>query len=428
MEEIYTAYLNATGVSIDTRTIEEGNIFFALQGTRTDGSEFIKEAVDNGASAVVFSGATEIEHENVQFFSVDDPLHILQQIANHHRKQMGAKIIALTGSNGKTTTKELLHKCLSRKFKTVSTCGNLNNHIGVPLTLLTIKSYHKMAVIEMGANHQKEIEFLCSLAEPDCGFITNFGKAHLEGFGGIEGVIKGKSELYAYLKNNGGKTYVADWDEKQKELTNDADRKIVGSGARIVDAYPLLHYTYAQHSVRTHLTGEYNFYNAILATGVAMDLGVSASECGQAVQNYIPTNNRSQIIDSRKGRIILDAYNANPTSMEKALINLAKQPEKFKVAILGDMLELGDYSDKEHRDIAFLAEKLPIDGIYLIGEEFNRVRCNRAEQYQSYEQFENRFNQNIPTGTAVLIKGSRGGRLERVLNLLNTQMEAANEN
>jgi UDP-N-acetylmuramoyl-tripeptide--D-alanyl-D-alanine ligase len=425
LKDIYQTFLRSTGVSIDTRTMKEGNLFVALAGSQTDGSKFVDQAIAKGASGVIYNKNSNLpkkpDHLQLDFHAVEDPLKTLQDLGTHHRRNMKATVISLTGSNGKTTTKELLHLCLERKFETISTTGNFNNHIGVPLTLLSIEERHEVAVIEMGANHQKEIEFLCELAEPTYGFITNFGKAHLEGFGGVEGVIKGKSEMYRYLDKTGGKIFVADWDDKQKELTKNSARIIIGENAEIKDDSTTLSFSLDQLRFDTQMTGGYNFHNAVFAAGVAMHFGVSPKDCKRAIESYIPENNRSQVIRSENGRIILDAYNANPSSMEKALINLAHQPEKFKVAILGDMLEMGEYSEAEHKNIAYLAETIAIDKIYLIGKEFHSIPVNRAEKFKDFEEFKNSFDVKILTGAVLLIKGSRGGRLERVIDLLKNE-------
>ena len=422
MKELYQLFLASTGVSIDTRTIKEGNLFFALQGENANGRKYIPDAVKKGASGIVYTGEP-INSGDANFIRVEDPLATLQNLATHHRRELDTKIIALTGSNGKTTTKELLAACLSTTFDITSTKGNLNNHIGVPLTLLEIKCSHEIAVVEMGANHQKEIEFLCNIAYPDMGFITNFGKAHLEGFGGVEGVIKGKSEMHQHLAAHDQTIFVPYWDDKQMELTEKYDRIVVGKNISLKRSEPFVRLEIDGKLYDTNLTGEYNFYNAALAGNVAAHLGVPPEKIGEAISDYVPKNNRSEIIKLDGLTIILDAYNANPSSMEKALTNLAKRTEKHKVAILGDMLEMGEYSEREHRTILERAKALDLDEIHLIGPEFSAVASADDHRYPDFEAFKQRWRLTNKNDCSILIKGSRAGKLERVVELIREQVK-----
>ncbi len=348
---------------------------------------------------------------------VEDVLKTLQKLANYHRKQLTIPIIGLTGSNGKTTTKELINAVLETEFKTTATQGNLNNHIGVPLTLLSFTNATEIGIVEMGANHQKEIEFLSNICEPDFGYITNFGKAHLEGFGGIEGVIKGKSELYTYLKNNLKTAFVNPDDAKQLELTEDISRILLNKSVSILKSQPFLSIQYKNQTIHTHLVGEYNLNNIVTAISIGEHFKISTQNIMDAIGNYIPTNNRSQLIKKESNQILMDAYNANPTSTELALENFSHTDYKNKVAILGDMFELGVDAAAEHQYIVNIAEKLNIDRCVFVGEHY--FKTSAKEKYKTTDSLKEQLLKEPILDNYILIKGSRGMALERILDLIN---------
>ncbi|MGC6413359.1 MAG: UDP-N-acetylmuramoyl-tripeptide--D-alanyl-D-alanine ligase, partial [Bacteroidia bacterium] len=350
---------------------------------------------------------------------VDDVLKTLQELANYHRNQLDIPFIGLTGSNGKTTTKELIHAVLQTQFKTAATKGNFNNHIGVPLTLLSIRPDADIAVIEMGANHQKEIAFLSSICEPDFGYITNFGKAHLEGFGGVEGVIKGKSELYDFLRVNNKTAFVNPEDAVQVEKTKDITSILFYENMHFVSDQPFVNIQVDETLIQSHLVGAYNYNNIAIAVTIGKHFGISLENIKSAIENYIPKNNRSEILKKGSNTIILDAYNANPSSMEVALKSFAKSEGKTKIVILGDMFELGEDSAKEHQTIAELAISLGFHESYFVGEHFTGIKTT-GHQFSSFEDFSEYLRKQNPWSNAsILIKGSRGMKLERTLDILN---------
>ncbi len=400
-------------------------MFFALKGENFDGNKYAKDALDNGASYAVVDDPTVAINES--FILVEDVLKQLQELANYHRVLSNAIFIGLTGSNGKTTTKELIFEVLNTTFRTQCTQGNYNNHIGVPLTLLGIRTETEFAVIEMGANHQKEIEFLCGISDPDFGYITNFGKAHLEGFGGIEGVIKGKSELYTHLKNNDGYIFVNANDKKQLELTSGYDKCILFNNSdrpslspEFITSEPFVKFKLGNMVVSTRLTGYYNFHNISVAVAIGKYFGVKDENIAEAISAYQPENNRSQVLSFKNHTIVLDAYNANPSSMSVALKNFEKFDTKKKAVILGDMFELGSTALEEHQNMADLANGLDIDKIILIGDHFSRISLSgtNVSIYNSFDDFKKQFDVSQIDGFTLLIKGSRGMALERVLEIL----------
>jgi len=421
-KELYRIFLENPEISTDTRKISQGSIFFALRGDNFNGNEYAVEALKKGASFAIVDEALYSQKENI--ILVNDVLQSLQQLATFHRQQSNAKVISLTGSNGKTTTKELINHVLSKKYRTVATKGNLNNHIGVPLTLLSIKQDTEIAIIEMGANHQKEIEFLCALSQPDFGYITNFGKAHLEGFGGVEGVIKGKSELYTFLKENEKSVFLNADDPIQHEKLNSYVKKYGFSKDKhqfykieFLGANPFVKIHFEGEIVESQLIGSYNFTNCCAAILMGKYFNVPKGEIKDALASYVPQNNRSQILEKNGHRIILDAYNANPTSMLAALQNFDSMTAEHKVAILGDMFELGETAAKEHQNIAELASSMHFDLLFLVGQNFNKVKTNSGK-FSDFEKFKNHLETiKLPT-SHFLIKGSRGMALERVLKLL----------
>ena len=420
---IYSKFLECTSVSTDTRKIKKNSMFIALKGENFDANTFAKEALEKGAKYIIIDN--EEYYIDDRTLLVTDSLITLQQLAKYHRKQLKTTIISLTGSNGKTTTKELINVVLSEKFKTIATIGNLNNHIGVPLTLLRLTIETEIGIIEMGANHQKEIELLCSITEPDFGYITNFGKAHLEGFGGIEGVIKGKSEMYAYLKDNNKTVFVNLDDAIQNEKSESLNRYAFSqsdSKADVfissVEANPMVKVEYKGLSMQSHLIGSYNANNINAAISIGKYFKVEDLAIKKAIENYIPENNRSQLIHKNGNEIILDAYNANPSSMNAALVNFFQLKKNPKTAILGDMFELGDDSFEEHQKIVELVSNYPEVEVYFVGKHFFQIKKekNHIHFFESFESFSKSFQ--TVSNNLILIKGSRGMALERSLELL----------
>lgn len=424
-EEIYSQFLKQPEVTTDSRKITNGCIFFALRGENFDGNTFASKVLAEGASMAVI--------DNPIFYVpgcvlVDDVLLSLQQLSNHHRKTFKIPVVGITGSNGKTTTKELISAVLGTHFNITATQGNLNNHIGVPLTLLRINEQTQIAIIEMGANHQGEIEGLCKIAEPTHGMITNIGKAHLEGFGGYEGVIKAKAELYTWLHNTSGKAFVnADNPllvEKSKKLaciyygTSEANF----ASALIIDnpEYLALEWVHnkTKHRINTHLIGSYNFENALAALCIGMQFEVPKTKIIEAIQNYIPSNSRSQLIKTDFNTIIMDAYNANPTSMQAAISNFMALHADNKLMILGDMLELGDESKTEHETIIDLLIQNSLTNTILVGPEFFKYGNKNLMCFINSEQAFDYLQQNKAKDFTILLKGSRGIKMEKILPAL----------
>ena len=392
-------------------------MFFALKGENFNGNLYAEEAIKKGASYAIVDEI--IDTNNTNIIKVNNSLQSLQKLANFHRKKLGIPIISLTGSNGKTTTKELINAVLSTKFKTVATQGNLNNHIGVPLTLLSMTPKTEIGVVEMGANHLNEIKFLCSIAEPNYGYITNFGKAHLEGFGSFENIVKEKSELYNFIKTINGTVFINSDDKIQVKQSKRAN--IIEFNQKLIqfkEANPFVKVIFKDTIINSNLIGKYNFTNIAAAITIGDYFKVSTEHIKIAIENYIPTNNRSQIISKNTNEIILDAYNANPNSMEEALDNFNLLKSKNKIAILGDMFELGKSSLQEHQKIADLATSFNFNNVYLIGKAFSTITVKNAFQFESFEAFKKSQNYINVNNTSILIKGSRGMALERILDLL----------
>ncbi len=420
-EQFYPLFLQADKVTIDSRKIGKNDIFFAFSGDNFNAATLARQAIDSGALAVIVE-QKEFEDEAKNIFYVPSTLDFLQELAIHHRKQLQIPVIGLTGSNGKTTTKEIIHAVLSEKFHVQYTSGNLNNHIGVPLTLLSIKPEHEMAVIEMGANHQKEIEFLCSIAQPDFGYITNFGKAHLEGFGGFEGVIRGKSELYDYLKNNGKTILVNENDPVQAEKTESYSPKITFGKEHSDYQFELFSeenfvgLIYENNKAVSKLTGEYNFTNLCAAASLGLHFGIGFDKIKHAIENYTPTNMRSQIVKKDGKTLVLDTYNANPSSMTASLHNFITF-DGSKTVIIGDMLELGEESEKEHQALLNLAEELGFDQIITVGKNFSSVHSSPLSFENTAALIEYLKANKIPSEN-VLLKGSRGIALEKSIDFI----------
>ena len=424
IESLYLKFQESNSVSIDTRKLQQDCMYFALKGDNFDGNKFVPQAFEGGAKYCVIDDENAIVNKNC--ILVDDVLTTLQQLATYHRTGIGIPIIALTGSNGKTTTKELINSVLSSQFKVKATLGNLNNHIGVPLTLLRFTEDLDFGIVEMGANHQKEIEFLSRIAKPDYGLITNFGKAHLEGFGGFDGVLKGKSELYDYLSANNKTVFINTDDEKQiKQVGNYT--KVITFGANtkndcvleFISANPLVSLIYDHTQINSQLIGDYNYQNIAIAVAVGKQLKVSTQNIKDAIESYQPDNNRSEIIITGTTKIILDAYNANPTSMLAALKNLRQLDTANKYLFLGDMFELGNVAEFEHQAIVNYVETNFENHIFLIGENFFKTKTKKTtHKFQRFEDLKLELQALDLKNATLLIKGSRGMALERILEFL----------
>ncbi|WP_312993819.1 UDP-N-acetylmuramoyl-tripeptide--D-alanyl-D-alanine ligase [Chryseobacterium flavum] len=421
IEQFYPLFLQAGKVTIDSRKITENDIFFAFSGENFNAATLAEKAVDDGVLAVIVE-LPEFENKDKNIFYVPSTLEFLQELAKYHRSKLTIPFIGLTGSNGKTTTKELIHAVLSEKFNVQYTFGNLNNHIGVPLTILSIKPEHEMAVIEMGANHQKEIEFLCTISQPDFGYITNFGKAHLEGFGGFEGVIKGKSELYDYLKSNSKTIIVNENDPIQAEKTQDYSPKITFGKTDSdyhFESFSKEHFVGLEYNgmkAVSRLTGDYNFTNLCVAASLGLHFGIGFEKIKHAVEQYTPTNMRSQVVKKENRTLVLDTYNANPSSMTASLNNFVTF-EGTKTIIIGDMLELGTESEKEHKNILKLAQELNFDQIITVGKHFKATNLSNLS-FEDTTSLIEYLKQNPIYSENILLKGSRGIALEKVIDFI----------
>lgn len=424
IEEIYRHFTQSYLVSTDSRKIEKGCVFVALKGERFDGNDFAyKVATDNVASCVIADRKDLPPHERL--FIVDDSLTALQELAKLHRKKNDIPLIGITGTNGKTTTKELIAAVLSQKYNIIYTQGNFNNHLGVPLTLLQIKPDTEMAVVEMGANHPFEIEQLCNIAEPDTGLITNIGKAHIEGFGSFEGVIKTKKELYDYLKAKNGSIFINKDNEILKDIADGIKSFSYGKGndtdihAEIVSANPYLVVKWNDNVINTNLIGDYNFENVMAAIAVGSYFNIDNQLIINALEDYTPTNNRSQYIKSENNEIVMDAYNANPASMQHAIRNFRKICGDNALLILGDMGELGDESETEHTNILNLLNDLGLEDVILIGERFKKASDNKKHlNFLNVNDFIDYLLQHKISGKRILIKGSNFNHLEKLANYL----------
>lgn len=413
IEELYNIYVKTYRVSTDTRTIEKGSIFFALKGGNFDGNKYAKEAVERGAAISVIDNK-EYFIEGKTFYT-EDVLLFLQKFAQYHRRKSNTTFIGITGSNGKTTTKELLYATLSKKYKTIATKGNLNNHIGVPLTILSVEPKYDMAVIEMGANHKDEISTLCKIAMPNYGYVTNFGKAHLGEFGGFDGVISAKSEMYEYLLSTSGTVFVNGKDKIQVDKTQNNKKHYLSDNVSLVKDINLLEVDNNGLLIKSQLIGDYNFDNLRSAISIAEYFGVEKNKIKEAIEEYKPKDNRSELRVVGSNKIILDAYNANPTSMLAALTTLDKSEYEYKVAILGDMMELGEYSLQEHKEVLDFLNKSTINKAYLIGSEFIKTMSDDFEMFDRVEDFILKHPLNKFEDSIILIKGSRSMALEKIL-------------
>jgi UDP-N-acetylmuramoyl-tripeptide--D-alanyl-D-alanine ligase len=429
--ELYTYFRQCLGICTDTRKIKENCLFVALKGSNFNGNAFAQQALDKGAKYAVIDEADYKTSE--QFLLVEDSLKALQDLANFHRNSLSIPFIGITGTNGKTTTKELVNAVLSTQFKTKATQGNLNNHIGVPLTLLEISEQDEIAVIEMGANHVGDIQELCAIAEPNFGLITNIGQAHLEGFGSFEGVLRAKSELYDHLLKKGGTAFINATNpvlhNMGKRFERNEQAKVVYYGtpesfyyAELLSASPYIVYkNEAGETIETQLLGAYNFDNILTALCIGKYFGVEMQAAHQAIASYTPTNNRSQVIKGERNTLILDAYNANPSSMKAALENFAQMPAQNKVVILGDMLELGSFSKEKHKDVIDLVVAINFTQAFFCGKDFYNAGISLAKNFPQLHFFENKedlqkyLQENPIENSYLLVKGSRGMGLESLL-------------
>ena len=424
--KLHDYFKDSSGVVIDSRKLIQDCFFIALRGEKFDGNEFAEVALKKGAKYALVD-RPEIANKNERLILVDNTLKSLQELAQYHRKNIETKIIALTGSNGKTTTKELINNVLEKKFNTKATRDNLNNHIGVPLTLLDFNEKTEIGIVEMGANHKKEIDFLCQLAQPDIGLITNFGQAHLDGFGGIEGVIKGKSEIYKYLLNTEGTIILNIDDPLQKRWMSYNSLFTFGEdvGADCCVKYlkrkqmPLA-LTFEEKIIESQLYGEYNFSNigAAVALGKFFDLNIEQIKAG--ITSYESRNNRSQNIFKGSNRIILDAYNANPSSMKASITSFIDNKKNKGSVILGDMHELGKFTGTAHQKIINQLESTDINTILIVGEHFFKTQSNdpRVRAFKTLDETKDYLIQNPFEDTEILIKGSRGMTMEKLLDYL----------
>ncbi len=426
-EELYRIFQEHPVISTDSRLVTEGSLFFGLKGEHFDGNDFASQALEKGAAFAVIDDAGLGKKD--RFILVEDVLETLQQLASYHRKQYKLPVIAITGTNGKTTTKELMNAVLSGKYKTVATEGNLNNHIGVPVTLLRITKDTEIAIVEMGANHLGEIATLCNISDPRFGLITNIGKAHLEGFEGYAGVIRAKTELYHYIKEHQGRIFLNGDDPLLIERAAGLESYTYG-----LTGYPDIKGTLRQSipfvsmeitckdevlKLDTRLFGSYNATNILAAVAAGIYFKIDPGDIRIAIESYVPSNNRSQLAKSGSNTLILDAYNANPDSMKLAIQNFMDSGFENKIVVLGDMLELGRESDKEHIAILCLLEKLGLEKVYLVGPEFMRLNTKREWHcFQDSELARLWFEHHKPEGASILVKGSRGIKLEKVIEVL----------
>lgn len=424
IETLHQHFIASSGACTDTRKITKGCLFFALRGTNFNGNLFAREALDKGVYKVVIDDP-KYHDPNGSTILVHNSLLSLQELAKFHRRHLDRPIIALTGSNGKTTTKELINAVLSQRYRTVATVGNLNNHIGVPLTLLSMDKTTEIGIVEMGANHLGEIKMLCEITEPDYGYITNFGKAHLEGFGNLDGVIKGKTELYQFLKAHNKTIFVNANDSKQIEVSEGMDRITFGPKhsdfpVLFIDGRDTLVLEFSGEKIKSNLVGIYNFTNLAAAVAIGSYFKVPIQEIRKGIENYTPTNHRSQLMHIGTNTILMDAYNANPSSMMAALEYFKQSKGKNKILILGDMFELGDDSGKEHQNIIDYLAKNPFGKAFVTGSNFYKTQntSTHIHQFETFEKLTEEIRNNPPRDSNILIKASRGMALERILDFL----------
>ena len=416
IKEIYALFQQHSTICTDSRKISNGAMFISLKGENFNGNKYALKAIQDGCSYAIIDEKEYDTHQNT--ILVNNALKTLQDLAAYHRSQLNIPIIGITGTNGKTTSKELINAVLSSELSCYATKGNLNNHIGVPLSVLEINKKHTIAIIEMGANHQKEIEFLCNIAQPTYGVITNIGSAHLEGFGNLQAVIDTKNELYEFINHNKGHLFVNAEDELLLNISNGISQITYGKSGEITglitDITPLLSLKYNNEIINSHLIGDFQFSNIMLAICIGKYFNVSTQNIKRSIENYIPTNNRSQLVKTKTNTLILDAYNANPSSMKAMLNSFANQQYKNKLCILGDMLELGRESEKEHLDIIKLTNQLDLDCIF-VGEIFNSLTENG---FKTRNELVKNIQENNIHKKTILLKGSRGIGLELLIEHL----------
>ena len=425
LKKIYKVFRNSSGVSIDTRTIKKNNIFFAIRGPNFNGNKFAKEAIKNGAICAIVDEEISNKANSKKLILVKDCLQTLSDLSNFHRMKMNSKILAITGSNGKTTTKELINSVLSQKYNTIYTTGNLNNHIGVPLTLLRINSKTEITVLEMGASGLNEINHLCNISRPDYGYISNFGNAHLEGFGSIEGVIKGKSELYEHIFEN-TRTIFYNHDDKTQNMKLRAYKNKFGFGLRegnikysIKEYKRIIELDCQGENYKSSLYGIHNCQNIMAAILVGEYFNVTKELIKKGIKNYNPKNKRSQIIKTTTNKIFLDAYNANPSSMEAALIHFSNSNEKNKIIVIGDMFELGKDKIHYHQKIINLCKKIDSKKVFIVGNIFSKTNFpNEFISKQNVTELIEHMKTVSIKNSCILIKGSRGIELEKIINYL----------
>ncbi|GAB3232032.1 UDP-N-acetylmuramoyl-tripeptide--D-alanyl-D-alanine ligase [Algoriphagus aestuariicola] len=429
LDILYQLFLNSTGVSTDTRKINPGNLFFALKGPNFNANDFAAKALEAGASAVVIDEAKYFVEDDERYFICEDALTALQKLANHHRRKLDIPVIGLTGSNGKTTSKELLNAVLKQKFKTVATVGNLNNHIGVPLTLLSIGKDAEIAIVEMGANKPGDIKELCDIAEPTHGFITNIGRAHLEGMGGPEGVLRTKTELFQFLRETAGTVFINSQDPILANLAKRFEKPILypakGDFCEVtfIEANPFVKFSTegVEGEQLTSLIGAYNFGNIANALTIGKFFGVPMQAAVHAVTEYKPANMRSQLMERRSNLIILDAYNANPSSMEVAIRTFGQMTgRKHKMIILGDMFELGDHAEAEHRRLGEIVSEYGIDKVCFTGKLIVSAleKAPKALYFPDPFSLRNWLEDSKLEDYLILIKGSRGMKLETLVDFV----------
>ena len=431
---LYSLFQKHPLICTDSRNCPVGSIFFALKGDNFNANAFALSALEKGCALAVVD---EVEYAiDERFILVENVLKSLQQLATYHRRQLGTTIIGITGTNGKTTTKELIASVLTEKFNILYTQGNLNNHIGVPLTLLKIKPEHELAVVEMGANHPGDIKELAEIAQPDYGIITNVGKAHLEGFGSFEGVMKTKAELYDYIQQSGKNIFLnADNQYLQEMAQNslvfkkmnpvkyslEADLEDVSVRGKITDCSPFLEMECKTNAdafrIKTKLIGSYNAENVLAAVTIGHFFGMSDEQIQIGLEKYTPNNNRSQLTVTERNKLVVDAYNANPTSMKAAILNFAQMNVQAKTLILGDMLELGEYSENEHQNVVDLLQQNGFSSVLLVGKDFLKTK-NSYHCFENVEDLSEWLDSHPIDNQIVLVKGSRGIKLERILSKL----------
>ena len=426
IDDIHSLFSESSGVSTDTRSINKKNIFFCLKGENFNGNSFIDQAIDLGASFVIYD-EKKLYHKSEKTIKVKNALETLQLLAKYHRSKFKIPIIGLTGSNGKTTSKELFNSVLSQKFGVTCTSNNFNNHIGVPLTILEINRKTDLAIIEMGANHIGEIDLLCSIADPNIGYITNFGKAHLEGFGGIDGVIKGKCELYEYIRQKKGMILVNNSDIMQRQKSRGIKSFSFGKskGSNYLTNNSTSHKNFCEaminnKKIESNLYGEYNFENINASIAIGIHFGLSFEQIKNGINNYIPKNNRSELIKTKNNLLFVDSYNANPTSMKVSIQSFMKFNKFKKTLILGDMHEIGKTSLIEHERILNSIKNIKNLKIFLVGKIFNQLKFDSHKIYFFNETNEliEYFKKNLITGHTILLKGSRKINLEKVIPIL----------